>query len=156
MNKFYVYHVKSDNDTITNRQHAFVDENHIEAFVTGFFKPSKMKFTGVMVEADSATQASDVFNFPHKHDNSYMMVDEPKAFVDKRLLADLGRATQVLMLQTEIIRAKKSFDNLNGLLSGMVDLLFDLGVAKKGSRQELYEKLKRELEKDYRYNGKAS
>lgn len=169
MNKFYVYAMTTD--APDERSCIYVDVESIELFALHQFQPHSMEYSGVMVEADNAQDAHEVYNT--FGDGAIIWTDEPIFTVKKRqafeaktslmksklsTLADaLGHAEEAAMKLAIHACAKGiSIDliKMNEHISRMADLVRQTSEdSPEVTSQELYERLKqRYIEQLTRYD----
>lgn len=158
MNKYYVYTVKSDKPD--ERINAFVEDPYL--FALHSFKPEKMEFSGVYVEADTPELASQVYMQP-KADDVFVSCDEPRPTELKRrayesrmrlmqnkltqMQASLTKAEQDvtrLRMNTLILEIAGTFAQLGVKISELTRLVREIAPESersKFSNEEIYERL---------------
>lgn len=100
MAKFYVYTSKIDD----NKSYDYIPESSIEDFATNNFNPSIAMFTGIVVEANNYEDAIEVYHNPGCNRGEYLLADEPKATIEKRLFWSLAPESRTAATSINLIR----------------------------------------------------
>ena len=167
MHRFYVYTVKDINPL--DRDCIYVNEEQVEQFAIAEFRPDRMDYSGVLIEADDAHHAHEIYNT--FSDGEILWAEEPLATVAKRrafeartklaksMLKDLDKAERAaarLALNALIEGVTLNIEKINKDISYMSRLVRKLSSASPHmTPEQIYKKIKKqyvEQFKDRPYN----